>query len=105
MVVPPLTLTALEILVATVAAAVVVIVLVIPLGNTTRLLPSLPLGSAQLMPLKPLVLVVDKAIDFDIKPGFFEAGKEVSPSFFAHAARYKTQAISSKILKLFLILF
>jgi hypothetical protein len=107
MVVPPLALSALEIFVATAAAAVVVIVLVMPLGNTTRPLPSFPLGSAQLMPLKPLVLVVDKANDFDVILGFVKAVPDgaVIVSFLAHDARPRTPVTSSKILKLFLTMF
>jgi len=95
MVVPPLALSAVEIRVATAAAAVVVMVLVIPLGNTTRLLASLPLGSAQLIPLKPFVLVVDKANDFPDAFGA-DANCSVVLSFFEHAARLKTLMHSIK---------
>jgi hypothetical protein len=63
MVVPPLVLTALDILVAKVAACVAVSEVVIPLGNTTLPSPSFPFGSAQFIPLKPFVLVVERAND------------------------------------------
>jgi hypothetical protein len=102
MVVPPLVLTALEILVPTAAACVAVSDVVIPLGNTTLPSPSLPLGSAQFIPLKPFVLVVVSANGTKLL--FATFNWLVTSFFLEHAERYNTLIINNDSLKLFLII-